>query len=231
MIGKIDIHYTPSDDLDDDHQDQLASASRMLLGTIPVVGTALGEAITHLIPQQRHERIVAYIRDLATRIEKTDEAVRLLKQHATSDTGAALIEESILAASKAPTHRRRVALSSLLARSLSQPELDYTRKSQILRIVADLGDGELLTLLYYSLPRGDIRGGDARQRMQDLHPDVLGPTSTLNDTTEEERELAAYQASYDSRLNSLGLVLFPNPRQGMLSELGKLVLRNIEIID
>lgn len=57
-----------TDDLDTSSKDKIGALMRGALGAVPFAGGLLGELVAVIIPGQRQDRIVTYIRELDVRV-------------------------------------------------------------------------------------------------------------------------------------------------------------------
>lgn len=64
------------DPLDDDYRDQLVAIAKGAVSLVPLVGGPLGEIIGAAIPNQRADRVAAYVRALDSRIGELTEDVQ-----------------------------------------------------------------------------------------------------------------------------------------------------------
>ena len=60
------------DSLNETLKDRLLNYCKIGIGEIPIVGGVLAEILYSMIPNQRQERVVAFIKLLATRLENIE---------------------------------------------------------------------------------------------------------------------------------------------------------------
>lgn len=150
-----------TDGLDADQQDSLAATSRALAGLIPGFGGVVGEFFTKTIPSQRMDRIVAYLRDLAIKLETQESQIAdLLRDKERAD----LVEEGAYQAARATTNERIRAIASLVANGITSDESDIVRRKRLARLLSEIDNDELLLLNAY----GQSYGGDQRKAWENI---------------------------------------------------------------
>lgn len=153
-----------SDELDTNAKDRLVAATRGALNAVPFAGGLLGELITEVIPGQRHDRIVAYIRLLEVRIaameaESTSAALR-------NPEKIDLIERGGFQAARATSPERIAQIVEVVAHGLEADEAEIIRRKRLMELLGEIDDDEVAILTAYgrSYAGGDRGAFDAVSR-------------------------------------------------------------------
>lgn len=145
----------PEDDLGEDEYDALAATGRAMSGLVPMFGGVIGELITKIIPDQRTERIVRYVRDLNTRLEAFEADLdAILAEPENID----LIEEGGFQAARATSWERVDKIATMVANGLRSEDADLVRRKRLTRLLGQLDDDELVLLNAYGQSYGGDRG-------------------------------------------------------------------------
>lgn len=141
--------------------DRVAALARAGVGMVPIVGSALAEIVTEIVPNQRIDRVVDYIRLLEVRIAsmEIDRVAEDLRLPHNID----LIEEGAYKAARTISDDRRDHIASLVSHGISPAAAETLRAKRLLSIYGDLDDGDISLLLTYAgigsyadlLPRRD----------------------------------------------------------------------------
>lgn len=178
-----------NDALDEDEKDALAATGRALAGLVPGFGGVIGEFFTKVIPRQRLERIVDYLRNLQERLDRQEASIeQLLKDKERAD----LIEEGAYQAARATTDERIRAIASLVANGIDPDDAAIVRKKRLARLLAAIDDDELMILNAY----GQSYGGNAREAWDAI---------SMPDPAHLRQDLAGLDAAklYDAGKNHL----------------------------
>lgn len=216
---------TDKSSLETNTTDIVATAARGIAGLCPVVGGLVAEAVNHLIPNQKLDRVTDFLKTLDQNFAILKHKVRTLEKNMVSERGMDLLEDGIVQASRSITEERRSRLANILSKSFSQKELKYNESKKILNILRELTDPELLWLAFYSKPSN--RGSDYHKQLMEKHHEVLQPASRTLGIAQEEIDRGALQDSYKNTLVRFGL-LEQRDRLYHLTSLGHLLIRYIE---
>jgi hypothetical protein len=212
--------YSPERVLSLANRDRIASGLRGLVGVVPFFGNALAEVVDFIIPGQRLDRLVDFVKVLNSRIATLAREMSDIKERLETPEGADLLEDSFIMAARSLSSGRRRAIANLLAKSLSDEELRYAEAKKLLQILDQLQDPELIFLRFYYLQEE----GDAEEFFRQ-HYTVLAPVGAAVGSSEEEVNREALQQSYPMALRNLGLL---EPRSDTnISWLGKMLIRYI----
>ena len=225
----------PEDDLGEDEHDALAATGRAMSGLVPMFGGVIGELITKIIPDQRTERIVRYVRDLNTRLEAFEADLdAILAEPENID----LIEEGGFQAARATSWERVDKIATMVANGLRSEDADLVRRKRLTRLLGQLDDDELVLLNAY----GQSYGGDRGIWQMVNRPD---PADLQSSRTEIDAE-KLYEAGREHLLR-LGLLRknYRTPPRGQaptfdtrkgdyehsveISYLGRLLLRHLDM--
>lgn len=201
--------FYAQDGLDQDEQDALAATSRALAGLIPGFGGVVGEFFTKTIPAQRMDRIVAYLRQLKSRLDEQDAAIaNLMKDPERAD----LIEEGAYQAARATTTDRIASIAALVANGITSDEANIVRQKRLARLLSEIDDDEVLLLNAY----GQSFGGDGSAAWDAI--DRPYPPS-INEGIDRLDASKLFDAGQDNLLR-LGLLekSYRSPRRGEIAE-------------
>lgn len=212
-------------ELDTTTTDKLAAAARGIAAACPVFGGLVAEAVNSIIPNQKLDRVIGFLRHLDEKVSILDRDLSRAASRLQDERGLDLLEEGIVQAARALTEERRTHIGNLLARSLTQAELKYAESKKLLNLLRELTDAELLFLVYYS--ESPYLGSDFHRDLMEKHPDVLRPASRSLGIPQAEIDRGALREGYLSTLVRLGL-LQQKENQHSLTSLGRLLLRYVQ---
>lgn len=187
--------------------DRAAASLRAVLGNVPGAGALINEVIDAVIPNQRIDRVCAYVDRLARRLARLE---RDLDAAEFGPEQVALFEDGLRGAAFSTAEARIEHLSELVARGLSGTEKAAEEQRAIVRLLNELSEGDLRYLMLYTKRYGDDRewrkaaGYDYRWEKRGLESVSVG------DVTDSLVEFAR-----QGRLISMGLLerkIFP-PRE------------------
>ena len=211
--------------LEPSFQDRLVSVAKGVVGACPFVGPLVAEAIGALIPDQRFDRVVEFLRNLDVVAHRLDARMEKFERNVRSAEGLDIMEEGLTQAARSITHDRKEHLARLVGRSLSVEEIKYEESRKLLNLYRDLTDPEILWLIYYSL--NPVFGAGPHQDLVRKHPDVLKPISREVGAQQEQIDRAALQDSYKNTLMRFGLIELRG-KSYQITSLGRLLVRYIE---
>lgn len=132
--------------------DIVAMVARGGLGAVPVAGAALAEIVTVLIPNQRSERVEAYIKALAKRLDGIVARVDALDL--ADPWKIDLFEEGAFQAARTVTDQRRDYIVSVVSRGLTGNDLATSNARTMLNIMKELDERQIIILASH-LPGND----------------------------------------------------------------------------
>lgn len=184
------------DPLENDFRDQLATIGKGVVSLIPLLGGPLAEIVGQAIPNQRADRVAAYLRELQRRVDNlADELKAQLKQSAAKID---LIEEGGYQAARATSSERIEQIVAAVANGLKENDVDVLRRRRLLIMFGELDGDEVALLNAYGRSYG---GGDRNAFASMNRP---GPVHLQSKTEELERD-RLYNAGREHLLR-LGLL-------------------------
>lgn len=210
--------------LDPQSVDRLVSVSRGIASAVPYVGPLIAELLTDLVPQQRLERVVDFVRALDAEVQRQARRQDAIERSIRTAEGFDLIEEGMTQAARAVAGDRRERLGRLVGRALTAEELNYAQSRKILNIFRELTDEEITWLVYYSL--NPVMGSGPHADFFALYEGILGPVSRHMGSSDEELARGALQESWKDTLLRLGLTE-KRGHSTRLTMLGKMLARYV----
>jgi hypothetical protein len=198
------------DDLSNGRNDYLAVVSKSLASAIPFAGGALAEIVGFVIPNQRQDRIVAYLRQLDDKIAQLENGFA----EAIKDSGEKLdlIELGGRLSAKATSEERIAQIVEAVASGLSADEAKVIRQKRLLRLFGELDNEEVAILRAYgrAYAGGDPHAFDDLPQPEPVH---------LGSSIDAVRETALFDIG-KKRLIDLGLLRknLGNLKKGQLPE-------------
>ncbi|MDK3020955.1 hypothetical protein [Pseudodonghicola flavimaris] len=218
--------------------DHIVPVLRMLAGAVPVVGSALNELITQVIPGVRQKRVEDYLRYLSEKLSGLSE--EQLKQRLLSEPGLDLFEEGGYQTARALSDERREQIATAVAEGLSGDEQNLLAAKRMLILLRELDEGQVIVLT------SQLRRYRDDSEFMQRHANILTPVRAHLQSTRDELDAQTVQQIATQKLVSLGLLQpgfkkvkkgdIPeiDPKTGMLSAsgvditpLGRLLLRTI----
>ena len=135
------------DPLDDDYRDQLVAIGKGAVSLVPLVGGPLAEIIGAAIPNQRADRIAAYVRGLDERINRLSE--NLKEGISSSSAKIDLIVEGGYQSARALSPERVDQITEAVTHGLTEDEADVIRRKRLLVMFGELDDDEVALLNAY----------------------------------------------------------------------------------
>ncbi len=225
------------ENLENNNVDYVTAAIKGGLGVVPFVGSALAEAFTVVIPNQRMDRFQKFICELNERIKTLEETQ--LRERLKNPERLEFLSAGTILASRAVSDERRAYLANLVSQGITKEKIEFAEETHFMRILEELNDIEVITLRYYLHSEKD---GDETFRKR--YQNIYSVPQLSMDSTDEESEKGAVQMSYRVHLSSLGLlrqtniinkpgnnVIPPEKGQYKITNLGKLFLTKIGLLE
>jgi hypothetical protein len=133
--------------LNEDYRDQFATIAKGAVSLIPLEGGPLAELIGAAIPNQRADRIAAYVRGLDARIEPMSNQLR--SKLASNAAKLDLIVEGGYQSARAISDERVEQITEAVARGLAAEDADIIRRRRLLVMFGELDDDEVAVLNAY----------------------------------------------------------------------------------
>lgn len=146
-------------DLDNTTRDHLVALTRGAVSAVPFVGGLLGELITSTIPEQRQDRIVAYLRELGSRLEQMEQAA--MQAALRNPEKIDLIESGGHMSVRAMTPNRIAQIAEVVANGLASDEAEIVRRKRLLSLLGEIDDDEVAILSAYGQTYGVGMNGSA----------------------------------------------------------------------
>jgi hypothetical protein len=192
--------------------DWLTSALRATLGAVPVFGAAIAELVTVSIPNQRQQRLEAFVVRLAEELSEhgKSDATQFFSNHHRID----LFEEGALQSSRALSDERLRYIAKLVAFGISKDEREQIEAKRLLKIIEGLDDDQIIVLASYS--RDNLLG----EQLREAHADLLQPPRVHLGSSIDEVDQETFFRLARSQLGNLGLTTssFTKPKKGEIPE-------------
>lgn len=211
-------------DLDTNSRDRLVSVAKGVVGACPVIGPMASEAIGTMIPNQRLDRVVEFLRQLEAKVKAVDARLEIFERNVCTPEGLDILEEGLTQAARSVGAERKARLAHLVGRSLTSEEVKYEESRKLLNLLRELSDPELLWLIFYSMDPTLGRG--PHTELVEKNPEVLKPVSREMGAPQEQIDRGALQDSYKNTLTRMSLIE-ERGRSHRITTLGRLLVRYI----
>lgn len=177
--------------LDESSQDKLVSAIRIVTSIIPssLAGSLIAEITSAIIPNQRLDRIVAFIKELEDRIGSLESNFKD-NQYAVD-----LLEDAIKQAARSLSEERNRYLAIFVSKLGDVKKADHSVKKKLLYLLEELTDVDIDILRSFR----DEGASDRFKYQPPFRSEV--EVSRLTDSEKFESDLL--QVSYDVHLETL----------------------------
>jgi hypothetical protein len=221
-------------------QDADTALLKGAIGSIPVVGSILGELVGLILPDQRIDRLEDFVRRLAERLDSLDPEA--LREQFRDPESVDLFEEGAVQSVRAVSDERRAYIASVVSEGLSGDAKDRIQAKRLLRLLAQIDDDQIIILASH------LRKNSHDDEFFERHQAVLHPVSNHLGADQDEMDAAAMYELARAELVQLGLLRAnfkstkkgENPefdsRTGMvkasgrqITSLGRLLLRQIGV--
>lgn len=179
--------------------DLLTSFSKSALSMVPIAGPFLSEIVGTIIPNQRIDRLIEYIKELNKRITKIQ--TERLEELSKNEEFVDLAEEGFIQASRATTSERRQYIASIIENGINDEAISFLQSKYLLKLLSELNDVEIIWLWSYVYP---VKKSDVE--FSEKHKNVLTPISSYSGVDKETRNSASIQDSYKEHLERLHLI-------------------------
>ena len=170
-----------SDQLDNDWRDRAALVTKVAASLVPVVGGPLAELVTEVIPRQRQDRIVEYLRELDRRMASLER--EKVEGFLADAERIDLVESGGHLAARATSSERISRLAEIVFRGLKSAEATLVRRKRLIGLFGEIDDDEFLLLNAY----GQSHVAPASQAWEMIDrppPAVIGsPPEQIDDAT------------------------------------------------
>lgn len=194
---KSDLNF---DDIEKNNiSDWVSMTARGVFGAVPWVGGLFSEVITQLIPNQRQDRIVKFLKVLSKNVENLSHQELITKLH--DPYHLDLFEDACFQAVRALSDERLEYIASALKNGLTDKELEHTYKKKLLWLLGQLNDNEIVILFFYY-----IRHTDKHDVFLEKHKDIIRDMPKTMNMPENEYTKATIHNSFKNRLIDLELL-------------------------
>jgi hemoglobin-like flavoprotein len=125
--------------------DYATMVSRAITSAIPWVGGAIGELLAAVIPGQRVDRVVDFLKRLEKRMEELERTFNKDNKRTVD-----LFESTVIASARAVTPDRNRYLANLMAESVDVTPEQYEVTKKILQALEELTDKDIEVLKAYA---------------------------------------------------------------------------------
>lgn len=178
--------------------DRVAILVKGIIGVAPFVGPMLAETIASVIPNQKLDRVITFIKVLNDKVSFIEQDILNVKLK--TEEFADLLEDSLNQAARALSAERKNYIAALLKNSLSREELTHLEQKKLLALLNENNDIEIILLKFDSLYI------EEQDEFWDRHAQILQSPVVYLDSTQETVDKNALHISYRGTLVRLGLV-------------------------
>ncbi|MBC7909980.1 MAG: hypothetical protein H7Y30_05740, partial [Pyrinomonadaceae bacterium] len=178
--------------------DIAATLIKGIVGAAPVVGPMVAEVVSTVIPNQKLDRLIIFVKVLEDKIKYIEEDV--LKEKIKSEEFTDLLEDGLNQAARALSEERKQYLASLLKNSLTKDELSHIEEKKLLSILSELNDIEIIVLKYESLYP------EEQDDFWEAHKEIFERPDVYVGAPQENIDRDALYNSYRENLIRLGLL-------------------------
>jgi hypothetical protein len=187
-------------------------ATKGALGAIPLFGGLAAELAGQIIPQQRMDRIEAFLRYLDLRLDGLSRET--LQEKLEDPERLDIFEEGASQTTRALSDARREYIANIVARGITGDDRTKIEAKRLLRLLGDIDDDQVIILT------SKLRRHQFDTVFSDRHDAVLRPVSVHMGSSREEHDQAALYELARVELVRLGLLAptFKATKRGELPE-------------
>jgi hypothetical protein len=208
--------------LDANEVDHFVAAVQASLGGVPGIGPIVAGLVTSVIPRQRLDRVADMVRILNDRVSDLEQD--FVRERMLTPEFVDLLEESFRQAATSAFVRREY-IAALLKNSIMSDDLAHEEEKTLLSLLGELNDPELIFLGWYGSGREHI---GQKSKYYSRHEDVLRSPHISGLASDEDVREAALKEAYRDKLRRLGLASPSMRGRDQITELGRLLLRQID---
>lgn len=192
-------------------RDRIVAGARALAGVAPGIGSILSEVIGQLIPDQRQERLEAYVRILDERLQPLEQEA--LDKKLRKPEKIDLFEEGAFQAARSLSPERTEYIASTVFIGIAGEQKEEIEAKRLLKILAELEDDQIIILASH-LEK------NRTEEFRGKHADVLEPVGAHMQSSREELDKDTLQEAANLHMTRLGLLRlrFKRPKRGELPE-------------
>ncbi|KCZ99699.1 hypothetical protein HPO_04910 [Hyphomonas polymorpha PS728] len=168
-----------NDALDRNTRDVLAAVAKGAVGAVPFVGGILGEIISEVIPGQRQDRLVKYLRLLEQRLSQLeqDKIDRAIGDPERID----LFERGAHQAVRATTDERIAQIVEIVFNGMSRDDADIVRRKRLAGLLDQLDNDEIGILNAYGQSYGSGKSDPWTEIPRPAPVNMKSTTSEIDD--------------------------------------------------
>ncbi len=178
--------------------DYIVSALKGLAGAVPVAGTIIGEIIGQVIPNQRVDRLEAFVKSLHDRLEELGQPIKVSQFD--SPDKVDLFEDGVLKSSRALSQDRIDYISRIVALGLTGEEKDRIQAKRLLNILDEIDDDQIIILSGY------LRKNHDDKEFAKKHAAILRPVPVHLGSDQSEVDEGTLHQLARTQLRTLGLL-------------------------
>lgn len=173
------------------------------LGCIPGIGSLVSEIASNVIPDQRYNRLVEYLKILSSKIELLEEE----KQNRIKNNVYCLdlVEEGFYQAARALSEERQEQIAEAVKNGIDDDNCEFTTSKHLLKLYSELDAEEVIWLKYYS-----YRTSYEAAPFKEKHTELLVVEHAVNsdsfDVREKCKRKEMLNESYKAHLERLNLI-------------------------
>jgi len=241
---KMNNSKVTTTDLKHNGVDDTASFWKGTLGATPFAGPFLAEIVGKLIPNQRMDRISAFLKILDNSLQKVEENLEVLESKMKEEAFLNAFEEASWQSTKSSSIDRKEYLASILINNLTDDKLTEIQKSIFLNIINELNDVEILILYDHTMK------AKHDEIFKQKNENALREPVACMSSSQDELDNSTLHQTYKEKLVRLNLLSkrFPKPKNGVvpdfdtktgmlksngneITSLGKLFLKHIGLLE
>lgn len=193
-------------------RDRSTALARGTIGMVPVAGAILAEIVEQIIPNQRLERLEAYVRFLNERLNTLpiDELRERMQQAANID----LFEAGAHQAVRALSEERKRYIADVVASGIIGDDIGRLQAKRLLALLAEIDDEQIIILA------SNLRKHTHDPSFRERHRTTLTPKVATMGSNCEQLDEATLHEQARSHLIRLGLLRsrFKKPARGELPQ-------------
>ncbi|AJI57987.1 hypothetical protein LA02_1620 [Francisella philomiragia] len=200
--------------LEENKTDKVVKGLKAISSLCPYAGGLFSEIITSVIPNQRIDRIAEFLKILDMKLSKYGESIANLEKKLEKPENIELFEEGIWQSSRAISKERKGYVASILAKGLSNNQLEEIQNGVLLNMLSQLNDNEIIILSSYTYK--NRINNEFRSKYENILNVPLAYIGADKDSLAKNTVCSLYR----ERLFNLGLLRkkFKKPKKGTLPE-------------
>lgn len=209
------------DDLENKLNDKVISAVKSFAGMVPYVGTGLGEILSYVIPNQRMDRVVKYLRAINEKVEELTDDIKNNKEKIT------LIETGLKSSANSTFDEKCKWIANIVIQGLTN-NIEISIADNIINIVSELNYEQIIMLYYHVVYYG--KHWEEKSKFTNKFKELLDFGKLLSSDRERFNILKSKEQVNNIKLINLGLIEndFEIEKLSELQIMGSKLERDIE---